>query len=379
MNKNVNFVRNQPFNDLPLLPPSNIKNEDFTDLLLQAVASITSFNATLATIEDPMSLLYVMILMESQRSSEVENIHTTLEEIYQYQETINSNNQRIKINPNAKEVDNYIKTISYAYRILSDKSSTITTQLLIEMVNILKDDRKLSIRDNSNNKTTRVGDYMPPHGEYSIREKLDNLIQFINGSIESSLHPLVKMAIIHYQFEAIHPFEDGNGRIGRILNILYLIEQGLLSHPVLYLSQYIVKYKYRYYDLLLSVSEENNWHQYIEFMLKGIIEVTNDGYCLINLIKLKEDELISQYKEMFHSNTEQIMRFVLRYGCFSLNNFAKTLSVSLNTARKYIKQLQELQIVCWNPDKKLYTTDDIIFQLIVATAEAVKHGGFYKP
>ena len=140
------------------------------------------------------------------------------------------------------------------------------------------------------NPTNNTVVYTPPEGENIIREKLAKLEVFINDDAFSDLDPLIKMALIHYQFEAIHPFSDGNGRTGRILNVLYLIQQELLGLPVLYLSHYIIQNKSDYYRLLKSITEENNWEEWVLFVVNGVAETSKMTLEKINAILLLKQQ-----------------------------------------------------------------------------------------
>ena len=143
---------------------------------------------------------------------------------------------------------------------------------------------------NIGNKTTGEIVYTPPEGGELLREKLDQLENFIHIRDESPLDPLVRLSLIHYQFEAIHPFEDGNGRTGRILNILYLVEQGLLDIPVLYLSRYIIEHKNDYYRLLRAVTEEQEWEPWVLFMLSAVENTSTGTYRRVLAIRKLLDE-----------------------------------------------------------------------------------------
>ncbi len=181
---------------------------------------------------------------------------------------------RLKI-PRTKEVLFYKEALWYGYEQVK-KKGIITSNLFVKLVQIIKRNeagiRTLPGTQIKNDKTGEVV-YSPPEGEAIIRDKLKNLEQFINIP-DDGLDPLIKMALIHYQFEAIHPFADGNGRTGRILNIIYLVQEGLISLPVLYLSRYIIEHKAEYYNKLRQVTETESWHEWILYMIKAVEETS---------------------------------------------------------------------------------------------------------
>jgi Fic family protein len=219
------------------------------------------------------------VLQESKESSAIENIVTTQDELYK----ATLMGDKLK-NQAAKEVLQYRQALYFGLDELKEKG-IITTNLLVSIMQKLRNTSD-GIRRNPGTKLSNpvAGQiiYSPPEGESLIREKLFALEQFINVS-EDDIDPLVKMALIHYQFEAIHPFSDGNGRTGRILNIIYLIQQELIGLPVLYLSKYIIENKADYYRLLREVTEQNNWIEWILYVVNGVAETS-----LTTLEKIKD-------------------------------------------------------------------------------------------
>ncbi len=170
----------------------------------------------------------------------------------------------------AKEVLVYREAMYVGLKKMKAQKNLLVTNTMVEIVQTIKQN-KAGIRSSPGTalKNAINGQviYTPPCCEEVLREKLTALEQFINNQEVSALDPLIKMALIHYQFEAIHPFADGNGRTGRIVNVLYLVQQELLSQPILYLSSYIMKYKTEYYQLLRGVTEKDNWHDWIMYIL----------------------------------------------------------------------------------------------------------------
>lgn len=266
----MTYSRLQPFNELPDLSPTvSLNDPKIVQNLIQATRHLGELNGLCATLPDPMLLLNTLVLQESRDSSAIENIVTTQDELFR------ASVEEISGNSAAKEVLNYREAMYNGLARMQSQQNLIVTNTLIEVVQTIKQNRSAirnvpgtALRNAQNGEIL----YTPPCCEDVIREKLLALEQFVNGDDPVGPDPLVKLVMMHYQFEAIHPFFDGNGRTGRILIGLYLVQQRLLPHPVLYLSRYINYHKSDYYRLLREVTEHQNWTEWIVFMLKGIAE-----------------------------------------------------------------------------------------------------------
>ncbi len=258
----------KPYNDLPLLPPKHtIESTATLKKAILANRELAELKGIGNAIPNQALILQLFALQEAKLSSEIENIVTTDDELYRaFTEKI------VKTDTQTKEVLNYKDALWFGYDAITKKNRLLTTPLFEDLVKILATSGS-GIRSMPGTKLANpMGKtiYTPPEGAETIRKLLSNIEQFIYA--EDGIDPLVKLAIIHYQFEAIHPFYDGNGRTGRILNILYLVEKKLLDLPVLYLSRYIIQHKTDYYSLLLKVTQEEAWEEWIEFMLEGIYQ-----------------------------------------------------------------------------------------------------------
>ena len=258
------FIRHIPNNGLSLLPPdTDLNNEEILNKLVIASRRLGTLHGLCSNLTDPWLLINTLALQESKDSSQIDNILTTQEELY---EVISGNGQASAA---ALDVLNCIEAQYVGWQTMAKRKNVLSVNTLMDIAQVIKGTGTV-IR---NTPGTIVKDphteitYTPPEGAPVIREKLDNLERFINDNNFSSLDPLLKMAIIHYQFMAIYPFSDGNGRTSRILNGLYLVQQGLLPQPVLYLSPYIIKNKFLYYQSLREVTENNNWHDWIIYQL----------------------------------------------------------------------------------------------------------------
>ncbi len=262
------FDRNKPNNQLPPLPPKiDLENRTVLKKSIDAHRQLGELKGLAQAIPNPAILVNTIVLQEAQASSEIENIVTSGDRLFQ---AFASKKERI--DPQTKEVLRYREAVWHGYNQLQ-KKSILTTNLLVELCQIIRQSAE-GIRKITGTKIIRgPGDvvYTPPEGVSIIREKLHQLEKFIHSE-DDELDPLVKLALIHYQFEAIHPFSDGNGRTGRILNILYLILNEYINLPILYPSQYIMRHKSAYYRLLQSVTEKDQWIPWIEYILSALTD-----------------------------------------------------------------------------------------------------------
>lgn len=262
------FNKSQPYNDLPLLPPqAELETKEILTKTIRASRALAQLNGAIRNLPNPSLFLDTLHLQEAKASSEIENIITTNDDLYQAVVA-----DKKFGNPATKEVISYKEAIWLGFSRLEQRPF-ITTNLCIELVQCIKQNTAGIRTTPGTTLSNTLGEviYTPPSGEQVIREKMANLETFINEN--DSIDPLIKMAIAHYQFEAIHPFSDGNGRTGRILLLLQLKLEKLLDIPVLFLSEYIIKHKEMYYEGLRSVTENNDWSKFIRYML-DMVETT---------------------------------------------------------------------------------------------------------
>lgn len=257
---------NLPFNDLPLLPPKeDINTKDILLHCIKAARALAELKGAGEVIPDQSILINAIPLQEAKLSSEIENIVTTQDDLY-----LASLNIKSISDPKVKEVLRYRTALRFGYDTL--KQEPLGLEMIRKVCSILND-KEVDFRNDQQSvhivrKTPYQIIYTPPDGGKVTLKKLYNLEDFLLNN--TSFDPLVKMAIAHYQFEAIHPFIDGNGRTGRIVNLLFLLNSGLLKIPVLYLSRYIIQSKPDYYRLLREVTEKNAWEPWILYMLNAI-------------------------------------------------------------------------------------------------------------
>jgi Fic family protein len=281
------FVASQPYNDLS--PLSSKKNQwETSKVLKQAVSTaraLATLNGASQLLPNPAILVRLIGLREAQFSSEIENIVTTGDDLYFHA----SDSKNEPANPETKEVTRYNDALWYGYREITEQNRFLSKSLYKEIVAIILQESESAIRSRKVRQGGRERTvYTPPEGRDLLEAMLSDLDIFINA--ESDIDPLIKLAVIHYQFEAIHPFHDGNGRTGRILNILYLIQTGLLSQPILYLSGGFFRRRSEYYSGLLWVSERGAWESWICFFLEVVEEAAKETFVRLQEIhQLMED------------------------------------------------------------------------------------------
>ena len=262
------FNPKKSFNDLPLLPPpTDLETKPIMRKVASCARAVAELKGLGLTIPNQALLVDSLILQEAKDSSAIENIITTNDALFQAFTAKTG-----QFDSETKEVLRYREAVWAGYNALNERS-VLSTNLFVKLVQIIKG-HQAGVRNTPGtaiaNATTGEIIYTPPEGESVIRDKLKNLEDFIHA--EDSLDPLIKLAVAHYQFEAIHPFSDGNGRTGRIINVLFLVQSGLLELPVLYLSKAIIEHKSEYYRLLRAVTEKSQWEPWILFMLSAIEE-----------------------------------------------------------------------------------------------------------
>ena len=256
----------QPFNEIPLLPPSvQLEPPSILKQCIEARSALAGLKEAAQILPNQKVLIQNLPLLEAQASSEIENIVTTTDELFKHPEITGS------MDPATKEALQYRKALLEGFGSLSERP--LTTGTAEKICSIIKDKpmtvRRVPGTQLMNDRTGEVI-YTPPVGEDHLRALLANWEKFLHEHVE--IDPLVRMAVMHYQFEAIHPFTDGNGRTGRVLNSLFLIEQKLLNLPILYLSHYIIRHRDDYYRLLRGVTRDQAWEPLILYILKGVEE-----------------------------------------------------------------------------------------------------------
>lgn len=333
--------------------------------LSQAHKFLGELNGVASTIPNPNILIKTLVLQEAKESSAIENIISTFDEVYQ------SNWQSLSFSTStAKEVLTYSNALQKGVELIN-KNGILTLNHILEIQSIIEKNnagfRKLPGTKLLNDATGEVV-YEPPQDYETIVSLMNNLEQFINVDAILDTDPLVKMAIIHLQFESIHPFYDGNGRTGRIINILYLINKGLLSLPILYMSRYIITHKKDYYRLLNLVRKENLWEEWILYMLDAVMETSKETTEIV----LKISKCINQHTETIKEKASKIYSIELinnlfKYPYSKIEYLMNDLNLSRNTIIRYLEQLIELGIL----EKKKIGRDN--FYVNINLLKILKH------
>ena len=328
-----------PYNELPLLPPdAELDSKVILKKALLASRALSELKGAIAHLPNPTLFVDTINLQEAQASSAIENLVTTQDELfksYLADKTIN--------NPIIKEVLHYKEALWMAWDSLN-KKSLLTTNLFIQIVQLIKENKSgirnipgTSLRNPSTGKIV----YTPPAGEEIIRNKLKNLEDFIHDTSDG-IDPLVKMAVIHYQFEAIHPFFDGNGRTGRIILLLYLKQVGLLDNPSIYLSKYIIENKNEYYTNLRKVTEKNDWQSWVLFMLDMIEKTAQYGIEQISSIENLMAEMGSEIQNKLPKvYSKDLLELMFRLPYTKRNQLVKVGLGNLKTVGNYLRELEE--------------------------------------
>lgn len=334
------FAPDQPYNNLPPLPPRQpLETPAVLKACIPARAALAALQQSCRLIPNPTVLINSIPLLEAQASSEIENIVTTADALFHAQATDTD------ADPATKEALRYRTALYQGFRQLEKRP--VSTGLAVDICRAFKgpdhDIRKLpgtALRNSASGEIV----YTPPVGENVIRDLLGNWERFVHEQEE--LDPLVRMAAAHYQFEAIHPFSDGNGRTGRILNLLLLVEQKLMDIPVLYLSRHIIRNKPDYYRLLNAVTRDGAWETWLLYMLNAVAETarwTTDKIAAIRALQAHTQTWVKEQRPALYSHELIDLIFVQPY-C-RIQNLVEAGLGHRQTASGYLKQLCEIGVL----------------------------------
>uniref|UniRef100_UPI0040481212 Fic family protein n=1 Tax=Roseivirga sp. TaxID=1964215 RepID=UPI0040481212 len=365
----VMYDRNVPFNELPFLPPPEevISDSQILLKLVSASRALATMNANVLRLPNPSMLINTIALHEARTSTAIENIFTTEDELYK---AISADEGQIKTEPSVKEVLRYREALWAGFGHLKSRSN-IDLEMMINVFQEIKN-TSAGIRPpqalvviKRGQSEFRAGEiiYTPPRGEALVEKYLNNLIEFMQDDVKYNLDPLLKMCIAHYQFEAIHPFQDGNGRTGRILNLLFLVNKGLLSLPVLYLSKYIITYKDDYYYNLGAVTQRGAWKTWILFMLDAIEQTSNLTNQLVNDIIDQMEKTLIHGKQKIKWYGKELNEAIFSQPYNKPKNIGEiTGKSSRTTLTKYMEELVNAGILTPKKDGKevYYLNDDLI-------------------
>jgi Fic family protein len=330
----------KPHNSLPPLPPGqDLESRVVLKACINARAALAELKQAAGLIPNQTMLINTIPLLEAKDSSEIENIVTTTDRLFQHAQWENL------ADPATKEALRYRSALHKGYQSLKDRP--LCTATAVEICRTLKgvdmDIRKTPGTQLINDKTGEVI-YTPPEGESQLRDMLANWERFIHN--EEDVDPLVRMAVGHYQFEAIHPFIDGNGRTGRVLNILYLIQQDLLQLPILYLSRHIIANKSDYYKLLLDVTRDGAWEPWILFILKAVEETsrwTTDKIAAIRNLSEHTTEFVRDSLPKIY--TRELVDVIFEQPYCRISDLVNKGVAKRQAASRYLKDMVELGVL----------------------------------
>lgn len=337
------FKSDKPYNDLPKLPPKlDLESPAVLKKAISANRELAELKGKAGVIPNQGILINSLILKEAKASSEIENVVTTNDKLYEAFSAGDKN-----YDPQTKEVLRYRQALWAGFNQLKERP--LSTNLFIDIVQTIKRNES-GIRDTPGtviaNPNTNKIIYWPPEGKELIRDLLGNLETFIHSD-EDDLDPLIKMAVIHYQFEAIHPFDDGNGRTGRIINILYVVLEELLTLPVLYMSSYIINRKADYYRLLRKVTEERDWESWILFMLEAVERTSRETTAKIEAISELLEQTISEAKAKLPDRvySKELIELLFEQPYCKIKFLVDKGIAQRQTAGEYLNELEKIGIL----------------------------------
>lgn len=347
----INSDRNVPWNDLPLLPIKEelYRNIEIYERLIDARSALSLLQGRSVVIPDQGLLINSISLQEAKDSSAIENIFTTDDDLYR---AFSEQNKEAVQGP-SKEVLRYREALWSGFNYLKTKQEFDLEYLLRIFQEIKQTSDGIrppflptTIIQGGSGSNAGKPIYTPPRGKGIVEAKLGNLVEFINDDQGFAVDPLIKMAIAHYQFEAIHPFRDGNGRAGRVLNIHILVNKGLLEYPILYLSKFILDHKNEYYRNLQNVSQKGLWKNWIVFMLKAVEETANLTYQKINEIISSKDAILEVVTgETDIRKPESLINIIFTQPYTRVKHLTGKKIYAENTARSYLNKLTEMGIL----------------------------------
>ena len=333
-------MESEKLKKLPL--KQDVETKKILKKLASAHRALAELKGIVSSIPNENILINTLGLQEAKDSSAIENIITTHDDIFKAELNLDGFKSL-----NTKEVQNYISALKKGFGLIK-KNKILTNNDIIEIQSELEKNnagfRKVPGTALKNATTGEIV-YTPPQEYDTILDLMRNLESYINDDSMSEFDTLVKMAIIHYQFESIHPFYDGNGRTGRIINVLYLVMNDLLNLPVLYLSRYIIEHKADYYKLLQEVRETDNWENWILYMLESVEQISKETIVLIGKIR----DLIYEYKNLLRNNykfySQDLLNNLFKHPYTKIEFIENDLGVSRITASKYLNQLAKDKVL----------------------------------
>lgn len=347
----------------PQLPlNTEIETKAVLKKIVSANRALAELKGVAHSIPNQTILINALSLQEAKDSSEIENIVTTHDELYRADVGTTTTTHQ------AKEVQRYKEALYKGFALVKDNGLLLKKHIL-EIQQVLEDN-DAGIRSQSGTmlKNDKTGEiiYMPPQNHSDIQTLMDNLEKYINTPELDDFDVLVKMAIIHYQFESIHPFYDGNGRTGRIVNILFLMLSGLIELPILYLSSYIIKTKHDYYRLLNEVRTNEAWQEWVVYMLDGVEETARDSIKLIreinSLMEATKEKLSSELPKIY---SKDLLELIFSHPYTKIGFLVDELGVTRKTATSHLRAIEEIGVLeSVKISRDIYFINKQLFELL---------------
>ena len=329
----------EPFNALPPLPPATeLETRAVLKHCISARAALAELKQAAELSPNQGVLINTLPLLEAQASSEIENILTTTDRLFLYRDGDDA------ADVSTKEALRYTRALLEGFQTLRERPLVTTTAE--EICSLIKG-REMRVRTIPGTALARsTGEivYTPPVGEDLLRSLLANWERFLHQTTE--IDPLVRMAVAHYQFEAIHPFTDGNGRTGRVLNSLFFVSEGLLTLPILYLSRYIIQHKADYYRLLREVTRTDAWEEWVIFMLQGVQEMASWTVAKIAAIR-RLQAITGEYvrRSAPKAYSHELVNLIFELPYCRINNLTERKIAGRQTASVYLKELVKVGVL----------------------------------
>lgn len=348
----INPDRTKPWNDLPDLPiaPELYRDVDIYEQLGRAKEALAMLSGRSIAIPNPGMLINSITLQEAKVSSEIENVFTTDDELYK---AVSDSSADPEASAPTKEVLRYREALWDGHHFLEEHGA-FSRDYFVRLYRIIQESgdgirppfARTFIRMGGTGPNAGKPAYTPPRGDGVVEAKIDNLIDYLNSPETEPSDPLLKMCIAHFQFEAIHPFRDGNGRVGRIMNIHIITHNQRLDLPILYLSRYILEHKQEYYEYLAGVSRAGNWKEWFIFMLRAVEHTSDLTLKKVNdIIESREDILKVIRKQTSVRRPEDLTEAIFTQPYTKVNHLTDRGIYAENTARNYLNELADLQVL----------------------------------
>ncbi len=347
MNLSSHWRPDVPFNAIPFLPPEvDLESKGILKQCIEARAAVAELKQAAELMPNQGVLINTLPLLEARASSEIENIVTTADQLFRFCESDE------KADAPTKEALRYSQALLEGFRTLSGHPLNTRTaeEVCSKIKGTLMSVRRVPGTTLANDRTGEVI-YTLPAGEDHLRDLLSNWERFLHERVE--LDPLIRLAAAHYQFEAIHPFTDGNGRTGRVLNSLYLIQENLLTLPILYLSRHIIAHKTDYYRLLLGVTRDSAWEDWVIFILKGIGETARWTTSKIAAIRELQEQCVSHVRQHIPKiYSRELVGAVFEFPYCRIGNLTERGIAKRQTGSVYLKELVKIGVLEEKPAGK---------------------------